>query len=311
MFDEIVNFCTSNEKTTTTFLFISLYIHFDSIVHYSPQLVQSHFIIICVFKEMKNKGLYFLRKSFVKKKRFEKIRTQFYTDDKFLRKYKRSKEKGYIDTGEYNVTTTDPIENFFYAPKSVKEENEKAEEIKCESEEELEEKSERKKKRKEKDKTTIEKKEHTHGFVKENERTTDIKKLSIASSSNSNKCLSVNQDKEEKEETEKDNTSVRDNNNISKEESVRKEENGLNIFDAYVRPLKKKSPYSKQLSYAMAKKEELEKARQEKREMFSKWDAERKEKRILKYKKYKKLSRKTKKGQPIMDNIVRHLLEKI
>lgn len=260
---------------------------------------------------MKNKGLFFLRKSFVKKKRFEKLRTQFYTDDKFLRKYKRSKKKGYIDAGEYNVANTDPIENFFYAPKSIKEENEKAEEMKCESKEELEEKRERKKKRKEKDASTIEKKEHTRGLVKESEMTTGVEETVIASSSNSNKCFSANEDERNKDETEKDNTSVSDNNSISKEKAVRKEENGLNIFDAYVRPLKKKSPYSKQLTYAMAKKAEFEKARKEKQEMFSKWDAERKEKRILKYKKYKKLSRKTKKGQPIMDNIVKHLLEKI
>ncbi|SBS88576.1 conserved Plasmodium protein, unknown function [Plasmodium ovale] len=73
---------------------------------------------------------------------------------------------------------------------------------------------------------------------------------------------------------------------------------------------KKLSIYSKEISL-LSRKHEGVLSPQEKQAIFLQKEKERNEKKLIRYKKFKKLNQKTKRGQPIMKNIINHLLKKI
>ncbi|KMZ84507.1 hypothetical protein PVBG_00287 [Plasmodium vivax Brazil I] len=72
-----------------------------------------------------------------------------------------------------------------------------------------------------------------------------------------------------------------------------------------------KSVYSKEINIVSLKRKERELYVKEKEAAMQKSEQEKKKKKMIRIKKFKKLNKKTKRGQPIMKNLINHLLKKI
>ncbi|SBT80931.1 conserved Plasmodium protein, unknown function [Plasmodium malariae] len=74
---------------------------------------------------------------------------------------------------------------------------------------------------------------------------------------------------------------------------------------------KKKSAYIKELNITEMKKKEKELSVKEKEAAILKSEKERTQKKLMRFQKFIKLNQKTSRGQPVMKNIISHLLKKI
>ncbi|CRH02676.1 conserved Plasmodium protein, unknown function [Plasmodium relictum] len=211
---------------------------------------------------------YFKNKNYIKNKSYLRKKKKYYTDQKFLRKYKKSINK---NEKKVEITESDPIKNFFFTP--IKEEN-----------------------------------------IRKDESEKKEKKYKAICDLNSEKNNNLN-----KKNVEKDNSDENYNNSLNLKESdkhctynnEKQNEKKKIIIGNIMKTKKKGSTYSKEINYSLIKKREKEIYLREKEAALLENEKEKRKKKLIRIQKFKKLNKKTKKGQPVMSNIIKHLLEKI
>ncbi|VWU50584.1 rRNA-processing protein, putative [Hepatocystis sp. ex Piliocolobus tephrosceles] len=231
----------------------------------------------------KKKKIFFNKKN-IKNKNLLRKKQKFITDQKFLRKYK----KEFKNNGEkyVEVTRADPIENFFFTPTGG------------ETKEESDNKANYEGNENEKSKKTGNI-DTTLGVV-ENDKSFEKRDKSNSSYKNSNTNMNTNTNSNDVSFTD-----VKQYNNSQTNKLI------VGFNHPGKKKGKKKSVYTKELNLMEDKKNRDKIAKVEKEAIFLKSEKEKKEKRSIRFKKFKALNKKTKSGQPLMKNVIKHLLQKI
>ncbi|ETB61747.1 hypothetical protein YYC_01572 [Plasmodium yoelii 17X] len=206
-------------------------------------------------KKMKKKKV-FLNKHHIKNKNFQRKKHKYFTDKKFLRKFKKIKQ---LNETKTEIVKTDPIKNFFFTPT-------------------------------------------TEGDIKEQEQNeeSEIKisnKLENFDSKNGDNKSDEEPDEEEDEQDEKEEDEDGERNIKSRYNNIKKKGGKTDI-------------YRKELSL-IEKNKQGQLSKEEKEELFLKKKQEKDEKKKIRFQKFKRLNQKTKKGQPVMKNLIKHLIKKI
>ncbi|CAD2113950.1 conserved Plasmodium protein, unknown function [Plasmodium vinckei] len=190
---------------------------------------------------MKKKNV-FLNKHHIKNKNFQRKKQKYFTDKKFLRKFKKIKE---LNEPQTEIVKSDPIKNFFFTP------------------------------------------------------TTEADKKEENTNEDDNNDTSINNERE-----------IKASDNL---EGLDSESDDQNVSSKYNNTKKKGAKtdiYRKELSL-VEKNKQGQLSKEEKEELFLKKKQEKDEKKKIRFQKFKRLNQKTKKGQPVMKNLINHLIKKI
>ncbi|CXJ22778.1 conserved Plasmodium protein, unknown function [Plasmodium berghei] len=186
----------------------------------------------------------FLNKHHIKNKNFQRKKQKYFTDKKFLRKFKKIKE---LNETKTEIVKTDPIKNFFFTP-------------------------------------------ITEGDIKEQEQNENSERNAYRRVKTSNKLESCDNKSDEEDENDERNINSKYNN-------IKKKGGKTDI-------------YRKELSLIEQNKQG-QLSKEEKEALFLKKKQEKDEKKKIRFQKFKRLNQKTKKGQPVMKNLIKHLIKKI
>ncbi|SPJ11452.1 conserved Plasmodium protein, unknown function [Plasmodium sp. DRC-Itaito] len=266
-----------------------------------------------------------INKNLLKNKSYVRKKKKYFTDQKFLRKFKKSRHPN-GDT--VKVEKIDPIKNFFFTPSHITQEG------KDENEENIINPYEKKKKKNYKDYKKVGHDKLNGGNISDNNISDDNISDDNINDDNINRD-NINDDNINDDNINNGNINNGNINNgninngntnngntyngNTKNENI----NDNNIYDERGKNKKqmigfnntkkggKKSVYSKEIKYSKLKKSEKEAYMKQKQIMIEENEKERKKKKLLRLEKFKKLTKKTKKGQPVMKNIINHLIKKI
>ncbi|ETW35466.1 hypothetical protein PFTANZ_03884 [Plasmodium falciparum Tanzania (2000708)] len=263
----------------------------------------------------------------------ENKKKKYFTDQKFLRKFKKSRQPN-EDT--VKVEKIDPIKNFFFTPNHITQE-----EGKDKNEEKIINSYEKKKKKNYKDYKKVGHDQLNGGNISDDNIISgdDINDDNISGDNINDDNISddniisgddinddnisgdnINDDNISGDNINDDNISgdninddninddnIKDNNIYNEKRENKKQMIGFNNTEKK----KKKSVYSKEIKYSKLKESEKESYMKQKQIMIEENEKERQKKKLLRLEKFKKLTKKTKKGQPVMKNIINHLMKKI
>ncbi|SOV23798.1 conserved Plasmodium protein, unknown function [Plasmodium sp. DRC-Itaito] len=236
-----------------------------------------------------------INRNLLKNKSYVRKKKKYFTDQKFLRKFKKSRQP-IGDTAK--VEKIDPIKNFFFTPSHVTQEG------KDENEEKIINPYENKKKKNYKDYKKMGHDKFNGGNINDDNINDD--NISDDNINDDN----INDDNISDDNINDDNMNdenINDNNIYDEKRENKKQMIGFNN----TKKRKKKSVYSKEIKYSKLKESEKESYMKQKQIMIEENEKERKKKKLLRLEKFKKLTKKTKKGQPVMKNIINHLIKKI
>ncbi|GAW83630.1 hypothetical protein, conserved [Plasmodium gonderi] len=231
----------------------------------------------------KKKNLFSNNKHHIKNKNYLRKKNKYYKDQKFLRKFKKSIQN---DEPKKDLFRSDPIKNFFFTPVNEAHQNDEHDA----------------------DEEEVGDADQDAGLASGAERQDDQTEHTPSSKKphNSTKQTYIRGKRKKPIQENKKNTTI--SKEYDKEDSC---ENKTLIGHYKNKDKQKKSIYSKEIKITSLKKKERELFMKEREAEILKNEQDKKKKKLLRIKKFKKLNKKTKKGQPVMKNIINHLLKKI
>ncbi|EUD69106.1 hypothetical protein C922_00798 [Plasmodium inui San Antonio 1] len=234
---------------------------------------------------MKKRSLFSSNNRHIKNKNYLRKKNKYFTDQKFLRKFKKFAKS---DEPKKEIVRTDPIKDFFFTPERAHRDAQPGENTQ-EGEEE-EQGPDR---------------EPTHGGddSQDDQREEDSP---IITNRNNSGIHPLRGKKGKGSGTKRNTPAASQERPKDKGEEDTQTQHYKNKHGKHG-----KSVYSKEINIVSLKKKERELYLKEKEAAIQKSEQERKKKKMIRIKKFKKLNKKTKRGQPIMKNLINHLLKKI
>ncbi|CAA9991043.1 conserved Plasmodium protein, unknown function [Plasmodium knowlesi strain H] len=234
---------------------------------------------------MKKRNLFSNKNRHIKNKNYLRKKNKYFTDQKFLRKFKKFAKS---DEPKKELVRSDPIKNFFFTPNHANQDAHAGEE------------------------NTEEGKEEEQGTDIKSANGDDIQEdqredSPIITKHNNGITHSLRGNKTKGSATKKKNSpdeSQQHPKNDSEDETQTEHQRKNHGRHG-------KSVYSKEINIVSMKRKERELYLKEKEAAIQKSEQEKKKKKMIRIKKFKKLNKKTKKGQPVMKNLINHLLKKI
>ncbi|ANQ11130.1 Uncharacterized protein PCOAH_00054290 [Plasmodium coatneyi] len=232
---------------------------------------------------MKKRTLFSSKNRHIKNKNYLRKKNKYFTDQKFLRKFKKFAKS---DEPKKELVRSDPIKDFFFTPERVHADGQPGKKT-VEGKEEG-------------DETDIETANGDHSQEDQREDSP------IITDRNNNGTHPLRGNKTKGSATKKKNTPASQERPEGSSEDETQTEHQRNNHGKHG-----KSVYSKEINIVSMKRKQRELYLKEKEAAIQKSEQEKKQKKMIRIKKFKKLNRKTKKGQPIMKNLINHLLKKI